>query len=435
MEWKLPPYVLEALNALEKQGKRAYLIGGAVRDHLLGRPIHDYDVGTDATTEEIASAFQKEGIHAALLHHGTVLAHFGEKEVEVTPFRGDDPHSLESDLIHRDFTVNAIAYSPREGFLDPLGGREDLRQKLLRSYSPKESFGEDPLRILRGVRLEGELGFSLEPHTAVMMRKMAKQVLFSAPERIGEELAKILVLPRSDERIREHLPLFLLLFPELSPCVGFNQHSSHHQFDVLEHSLHALRFMKVRSAPCCYAALFHDVAKPRCFFLEGGEGHFYGHDKEGAKILRNVLTRYRYGKDFIEEACFLVEHHMFQIEKRKTLKRYLRDYGEKRMNELFALREADVRACSEGNSRAKKTPYLEALRRETVSILNEKAPLSLKDLSIHGDDLKAIGMAPGPRMGEILKELWEEVLDEKIPNEKKALLERAEELSRTFPVR
>lgn len=420
----LPEEVIKVLSILEEASYQSVVVGGAVRDDLLKRPVHDYDIATSASYEQIIRLFGEGKTFTKGIKHDTVIVHMGKRDIEVTSYRGSDPLSLKADLALRDFTIDAMALTP-DGIYDPFNGKEDLNKKIIRSVgNALDDFASDSLRILRGLRLSGELGFAIEGKTHDAMKIMAPELKRTASERIGEELKKIIVLKNADEIIRHNKEVFFTILPELKAMDGFNQHSAYHEFDVLEHCLHALFHVTPRTPLMCLSALFHDLGKPQCFFRdEKGEGHFYGHDKLGAKRARKICQRLHYSTDFTEDLCFLVEHHMFQIEKPKTLRRYLGKYGKERMDELFSLREADIR----GTVRREigPIPYVTALRQSMNAIDLKKEGILKNALKINGDDLKSLGFTQGKELGDVLKDLRAKVVDGDLANDHEVLIEEA----------
>lgn len=423
-EFRIPPYVEEILGTLEENGYQAFVVGGAVRDFFLNGPVNDYDVATDAKREDIKRLFQST--YDIDPDFGTVLVHMGkDRDVEVSTFRGRDPHSLLEDLSLRDFTANSIAWSGKTSFVFAPHAREDLSKKVLRTNgNALDRFEEDPLRILRGIRLSGEKGLALEGKTHDAMNLLCFELDRVAPERIGSELRKIIVLENSDELIRENLNVFLTVLPEMKPTRNFNQHSKWHRFDVLEHCLHTLKAVRPRTEALCFAALFHDIAKPETFFMKNGEGHFYTHPEKGAEKVKKIMARLRYPNDLTDETVFLVERHMFEIEKAKTMRRYLYLYGKDWMEDLISLREADIRGTRD--LKPGKIPFVEALRNSLRSVDLKKEGILKNSLKINGNDLKELGMEQGKELGDLLKEIRMKVVDQELPNEQDVLIRYAE---------
>lgn len=424
---KLPISVKKAMTILEEHGYKTYLVGGAIRDLVMKKKPHDYDLTTEATYEEINTVFKNQGLYSKNFKHDTVNVHFSDMDIEITSFRGNDPTSLKDDLEKRDFTINSLAYSLKEGLIDELDSLSDIKNKIIRaSYGPDEDFKDDPLRILRGIRFSGQYGFTIERKTNSSLKKLAPLINSISPERIGEEFLKILILPSSDELIKEYFDVFTSFIPELIPLEGFNQHSSYHEYDVLDHSLKVLNAIKDRNPALCLAALFHDIGKPHTFFMKNGSGHFYGHDEYGAELTKTILTRLKYSNNLIEEVYDLIRYHMAQMDSKKAIKRLMNKLGDNAFKELIELREADIKGCNERN----KGPFLsvENIKESYREILANKECFSLKDLAINGKDLIALGIKPGKEIGNVLKELLNNVEEEKVPNDKESLINAVKEM-------
>ncbi len=434
---KLPEYVLTCLDRLENAGFSAYCVGGCVRDALLGLEPHDYDLCTDASPAEISRVFgDSPQIHAGE-KHGTVGIITDGGVLEITTFRTegtyrDNRHpdwvafveNVEEDLARRDFTVNAMAWSPSRGLKDPFGGAADLKNKVLRAVGdPEQRFREDSLRILRGLRFAVRFGLSVEENTEKAMLSQASLMENLARERVFEELCKLLPLITAEELLR-FAPVVTQVIPELAPSVGFDQRTPHHAYDVFTHTAHV-----VESAPATqnlrWAALLHDVGKPAAFTVdETGRGHFKGHAAVSAQMADGILLRLKAPTALRERVVFLIAHHMDypQIDK-KWVRRRLSRCGSEAFLELIQLQKADF--ASKGVfGEDRHFDEAEALARE---ILAEEACLRVTDLAVRGGDILALGIS-GPRVGKILDALLEQVLDEALPNEKAALLAAVKDL-------
>lgn len=430
----LPQPVRFCLDALESAGYSAYCVGGCVRDALLGLTPHDYDLCTDATPEEISRVFADfPQVHNGE-KHGTVGVVLGHDLYEITTFRTEGGYRdcrhpdwvrfvshIEADLARRDFTVNAMAYSPARGLADPFGGREDLQNGILRAVGdPVQRFSEDALRILRGARFAARFRLQVEENTEKAMFRLAGLMENLARERVYSELCKLLLWASTEDLLR-FAPLITQVIPELRPSVGFQQHSPHHAFDVYTHICHVVEGVP-GSLPLRWAALLHDVGKPAAFTLdEAGRGHFLGHAGAGARQADDILRRLKAPTALREQVVFLIEHHMDRLEPdKKLLRRRLSRCGEENLRALLALQKADFGSKGvqgeDGNFNA-----LQALLEE---ILAESNCLSLRDLAVNGHDLMALGYS-GADIGQALNALLEAVLDDRLPNEKEALLSAA----------
>ena len=433
---KLPGYVTECLDALEGAGFAAYAVGGCVRDACLGLTPHDFDLCTAALPEETEAVFHDRRLVLAGKKHGTVgvVTDFGV--VEITTFRTegayrDNRHpdwvafvpEIEKDLARRDFTVNAMAYSPRRGFADPFGGREDLKNKVLRAVGdPVARFQEDSLRILRGVRFAVRYGLAVEEETEKAMLSQAHLMDNLARERVFDELCKLLPLVNAEDLLRFG-PVLGAVIPELTPMLGFDQHSPHHAYDLYTHTAHVTAGVP-GEPPLRWAALLHDVGKIPCFTRdETGRGHFYGHAGVGAEMADAILRRLKAPTALREQAVLLIDRHMTKIEpNKKNVRRWLSRLGPETMELLLCLQEADM--GSKGTGKTENMEQFAQIRALLEEIRAENACLSLKDLAVNGNDLMALGYR-GREIGQCLTRLLEQVLDEQLPNERQALLEAA----------
>ncbi len=433
---ELPHSVRRCIDALENAGFEAYAVGGCVRDHLLGLTPHDYDLCTSALPHETQRVFSAENLVLAGVKHGTVGVVTEDGVVEITTYRTEGgyadsrhpdwvrfvPH-IREDLARRDFTVNAMAYSPTRGYADPFSGQADLEKGILRAVGdPRLRFTEDALRILRGVRFAVRFRLNPDPATEDAMAELAPTLDKLARERVFDELCKLLQLVTADDLLR-FAPILAAAIPELGPMIGFDQRSPHHAFDVFTHTAYVCGNVPQELA-LRWAALLHDVGKPGCFTQDStGRGHFYGHAQAGAEIADEILRRLKAPTALRERVTFLIRHHMTPLTPdRKLLKRRLSQFGEEAVFQILALQRGDF--GSKGVlGEAADFDETENLLRE---ILAENACLQIKDLKIGGKDLMALGIPAGPIIGKCLNHLLEQVLDDQLPNEPQALLTAAE---------
>ena len=424
---ELPKPVRKCLKMLEENTFEAYVVGGCVRDTLLGRTPHDYDICTDALPEEIAKIFGKYPLVRNGEKHGTIGVVMDDEVYEITTFRTEGTYSdsrhpdwvefvgnLKLDLSRRDFTVNAMAYSPRRGYIDPFGGQQDLENKVLRTVGdPEKRFSEDALRILRGVRFAMRFDLTPHPDTEEAMGAMAYTMEGLARERVLSELCQLLPHAKAADLLR-YAPVLCQVIPELTDTLGFAQHNPHHQYDVYTHTAHV-----VESAPAemevRLAALLHDIGKPATFTQdENGIGHFYDHASVSARMANDILHRLKASNALRQRVVTLIEQHMNPlIPDEKLLRRRLAKLGSEATLQLLALQTAD--GCN-----------TEGVGAILEKLMDENACLHIKDLAVDGKDLMALGFEAGPRLGQVLEALLEQVLDDAIPNEKTALLAAAE---------
>ena len=430
----IPEHVKTILSRLEAAGHEAYCVGGAVRDRLLGRAPGDWDVTTSALPEEVSALFAPHALPTGLRHGTVTVKPEGVPGVEVTTYRRDGAYSdcrrpdsveftasLEEDLARRDFTVNAMALDLRGALADPFGGGEDLKRGLLRAVGePEKRFGEDALRILRGLRFAARLGFSIEAGTDRALRACAPLLERIAPERVREELTGILCGPYAEKVLVSYPDVLGVVLPEIAPSVGFDQRSVYHCYDVWEHTARAVGASP--PAPVLrWTMLLHDLGKPDTFFLDGeGRGHFYGHWRKSAEYAGAILDRLRFDRRSRDLILTLVERHDCELPlSEKSVRKNLARYGEEAVRALLAVKRADNLAqAPEYRDRQVLIGQWEDLLN---LVLQEGACFSLRQLAVRGGDLTALGLR-GPAVGRVLQALLDQVLDGKLPNDREILL-------------
>ena len=439
MRMELPGYVLDCLERLEDAGFRAWAVGGCVRDACLGRTPQDYDLCTDALPEQTQTVFADWSLVLSGVKHGTVGVVTSGGVVEITTLRAEGDYrdgrhpqwvrfvpELREDLLRRDFTINAMAWNPREGLFDPFGGQEDLERGILRAVGdPERRFREDALRILRGVRFAARFGLTVEENTLAAMEALVPLMDSLSRERVFGELCALLPGITAEELIR-FAPVITGAIPELKDMVGFDQHSPHHAYDLYTHTAHVVGAvpgdLKLR-----WAALLHDVGKISTFTLdETGRGHFYSHAAMSAEAADEILRRLKAPTALRERVTILIRHHMTRLEEdKKLLKRRVRALGWDTMEELLQLQEADMR--SKGTGEPQDFDQFRRIRVLLEEIRAENACLTLKDLAVNGQDMLALGLK-GPQIGKTLNALLDAVLEERLPNDREALLRYAWEI-------
>ena len=447
----VPAYALEALCVLIDAGKQAFVVGGFVRDTLRGAPAHDVDVTTDALWYQTRDIFIQRGYHVVETgaKHGTVTVFVCGRPVEITTFRTDGAYTdhrrpdsvrfvrnVEDDLARRDFTVNAMAWSPERGLVDPFGGRADLATGLVRAVGdPARRFGEDALRIMRGVRFASKLDFEVEEQTAQAIHACVADLAFVARERVAVEYDGIVCGRGAVTALRAYPDVVAAAVPPVLAMVGFDQRSRWHVYDVWEHCLHALGTLPADAPRLLrHATLLHDAGKPSTFTVgPDGFGHFYGHEEQGARILRPVLENLRWPRQDIDRLCCLVRLHDRRIVPtprgvRRTLAHIAASYpgaaeeARSVMEDLFALKRADAAAHAPScvARRLREIEHTEEIFREEAA--REQA-LCVRDLAVGGADALAAGVAPGPEVGRALRSLLESVIEGDLPNERDSLME------------
>ncbi len=430
----------KALEILHNAGHEAYIVGGSVRDALLGLTPGDYDITTSATPEETEKAFEGYRFIETGLKHGTVTVLIAHEPIEITTFRtettyADGRHpdtvsftrSLSEDLIRRDLTVNAIAYSHETGVIDICGGLADIEAKLIRAVGdPYERFHEDGLRVLRALRFASVYGFGIETITARAIHDSAEMLEKISPERIFVELKKLLCGKNVFSVLTEFSDIICKIIPELSPSVGFEQNNPHHIYDVYTHTAKAVE-LSPNNVTVRLAALLHDAGKPETYSEKNGIGHFYGHSEASMRVAEAVLLRLRSDTKTLKRVLTLIKHHdpVITVEE-KAVRKKMRILTPEVLNELLDLKSADNLAQSP-DCAVRLSEYAE-IRKIMEKLIAENACFSLRDLKINGDDLKAIGIPEGKKIGITLKFLFEAVESGDLPNDREALIAKARKM-------
>ncbi len=440
-----PTEVETVLRRLEAAGYEAYVVGGCVRDQLLGKQPGDYDITTSARPEQVMALFDGFCIPTGV-QHGTVTVRQSGRSFEVTTFRTEGDYEdgrhpsavsfsnqLAEDLKRRDFTVNAMAMDVEGRLTDLFGGQEDLRRGILRCVGdPGQRFAEDALRILRALRFSAVLGFSVEPATDRALRKNRTGLRRIAAERIREEMTKLLCGANAAEVLLTWPEVWGVFLPEVLPCVGFDQCNRYHCYDVWEHTVRA-----VAAAPCVpevrWTMLLHDLAKPVVFTKdEQGNGHFYGHAQRSAAMAREILRRLRFDRRSAQRIEQLVLWHDRQLQPtEKSVARALRLLGEEPLRQLFAVKRADNLAQPlELRPRQQEITELEEV---LETLLAREQCFTLRQLAVNGRDLMEEGLQ-GPALGQMLQELLSAVVDGDVANDREILLRWVRErMAQTAP--
>ena len=427
----IPKDVSACMDRLENAGFATYCVGGCVRDWLLGRTPHDFDLCSAARPEQLEALFCDSPLVLAGEKHGTVGIVTPSGVVEITTFRAEGTYAdnrhpdrvdfvtdIRRDLSRRDFTVNAMAYSPVRGLADPFGGVEDLKAGILRTVgNPGSRFREDALRILRGVRFSVTYGLTPEPETLNAMLALTPLLDHLARERVFSEFCGF--LPKiTAEELKRYAPVVTQVIPELRDTVDFDQHSPHHRFDLYTHIAHVVEGVP-GDVTLRWAALLHDVGKIPTFTRdETGRGHFYGHAGIGADMAEGILRRLKAPNVLREQAVLLIRQHMTRLTPdKRLLRRYISRWGYETVEKLLYLQQADMGSKGVPEEETGYAAVWQALR----EIQAEKGCLKLKDLAVRGGDLMELGLRE-PAIGECLRDLLKAVLDERIPNTREALL-------------
>ena len=473
MEAKLPPFVKKIVNTLEKDGREIYIVGGVVRDLVIGRPSLDWDFTTDAAPEIIMALFpdsyydnkfgtvgvvnpeEKKSLEEAKDHKHAPLTdyyHYQLPVYEITTFRKEGHYSdkrhpdevvwgktLEEDLVRRDFTMNAMALKAAKGqdlsnvtwqfeIIDPHGGREDIKRKLIRAVGdPNKRFQEDALRMLRAVRLATQLRFTIEQKTFEAIKRNLSLIDFVSGERIRDELLKLLSYPNADEGylLLHDLGLAEKILPEVERGFGVEQKSPgrHHLWDVGTHSVLSLKNTHSDNPIVKLAALIHDIGKPLVADkTPEGTITFYNHETVGATLAKSIGYRLKLSKKDITKLVTLVRWHQFTVDERQTekaIKRFARNVGKDNLDDMLVLRTAD----RIGGGAKESSWRLEKFKQKLIEA--QKQPFTVADLKIDGHDvMKELNLRPGRRVGEILNELFEKVCEDEVSNDREVLLKK-----------
>lgn len=441
MSLSIPQSVIALSEKFQQNNFELYLVGGAVRDYLMGKMIYDWDFTTNATPDEMLSFLGEEAYYNN--NFGTVgfPSEEGERPFEITTFRTETTYSdsrhpdriewgktLDEDLKRRDFTINAMAHRINENtqeIIDPYNGQEDIKRKLVRAVGdPVERFSEDALRMMRAIRIAAELGFTIEEETFNAIKMHATSINKIARERVRDELFKII----SSRHAYEGMIMFhgsrLMdeILPELSKTFGVEQKSPgrHHVYDVGTHSLMSLKHCPSADVITRFATLIHDIGKPQTYKVKDGVITFYNHEVVGSRIAKNIATRLRFSRKDADKLWKLVRWHQFTVDERQTdkaIRRFITKVTPEYVEDMLALRTGDRL----GGGASETSWRLEEFKKRLVEV--QKQPFTVHDLKIKGDDImRELNIPPSPRIGEILNKLFEDVVEKRVENEREALL-------------
>ena len=437
IEIRIPPGAARILRVLEDHGYEAFVVGGCVRDSLLGRNPNDWDITTSALPLQVKALFRRT-IDTGL-KHGTVTVLMDGEPFEITTYRVDGEYldggrpsevtftaSLQEDLQRRDFTINAMAYSEKKGLQDLFGGLPDLEKGLIRAVGdPAKRFGEDALRIMRAVRFAAQLGYEVEEETVQAMKELAPTLSKISAERIAAELEKLLVSPHPEKlKMAYECGITAVILPEFDRCMETAQNNPHHKYSVGEHTIVSIgnarpdRILR-------YTMLMHDMGKPSCKTTdEQGIDHFYGHQEVSAQMANDILRRLKSDNETRRSVSKLVRYHDLTCGLTgKSVRKAISLIGEDLFPLYLEVKDADTRAQSDFRFQ-EKMDYLEEVRHLYRKILEEGDCLSLKDLAVNGKDLIAAGMKPGREIGEVLEAMYRDVIDDPEHNNKEYLMEK-----------
>ena len=441
MKIQMPINANRIIHTLQEAGHEAYIVGGCVRDAILGKEPGDWDITTSAKPEEVKALFRRT-IDTGI-EHGTVTVMLDKEGYEVTTYRVDGKYedhrrptsvtftaSLIEDMKRRDFTINAMAYNETEGVIDHFDGMKDLERKIIRCVGePKERFDEDALRILRALRFSAQLDFSIDEKTREAIRNQAVYLKDISAERIHVELTKLLVSSHP-ERLRTayELGVTKVVLPELDVMMETEQNNKHHMYTVGDHTLRVVQEVPATET-LRWAALLHDVAKPRTKTSDETGDHFYEHNRVGVDMAGEILRRLKFDNVTIGRVKRLVLWHdygMGQVPSLRSFRKSLSKMGADLFEDYTYIKRADTLAQSE-YMQEEKLSNLEALKEHYKTVMEQQQCLSLKDLAVGGKDLIGMGMKPGKELGEMLAYLLEVVLEEPEMNTKDSLCELVKE--------
>ena len=441
MTINIPQKAEQILRTLNEAGYEAYVVGGCVRDSILNRVPGDWDITTSALPEQVKALFHRTVDTG--IQHGTVTVMMGKEGFEVTTYRVDGEYhdgrhpdavtftrSLEEDLKRRDFTINAMAYHPEHGLVDLFGGMEDINRKIIRCVGdPVERFTEDALRMLRAVRFSAQLGFTVEENTKAALARMSGNLEHVSAERIQTELVKLLVSDHPEKILDAYeLGITKVILPEFDAMMETTQETPHHCYNVGEHTIHALMNIPADKV-LRLTMLFHDTGKPARKTVDpDGTAHFKGHAYVSEELTKSIMHRLKFDNDTLRKVSKLVLYH---DDRMPATMKHVRRAMNRISAELFPyymkVRMADTLAQSD-YQRDKKLENLAGIEKCYQEILEKKQCVSLKELKVNGQDLIAAGIEKGPKIGQTLQTLLQEVIEEPEKNTREYLLARIKEL-------
>lgn len=438
----LPKNVKTIIKILNTHNYEAFIVGGCVRDSAIGLTPHDWDICTNAKPEEIKKCFENFNTFDSGIKHGTISVVLDGEVFEVTTYRIDGTYSdnrrpdsvsftsdITQDLARRDFTINAMAYNEQSGLIDPYGGRNDLSDKIIKCVgNPDFRFNEDALRIIRALRFASVYNFDIDDETAKSIHKNADLLNNIAVERISVELNKLLSGYGAEQILNNYRDVIAVFIPEIMPMFDYNQHTKHHNRDLWHHTTYAVK--SIDNTPLLrMSMLLHDIGKPKaCKRDEDGTCHFKGHPKYSAEMAENILRRLKYSNDFIETCITIIKYHDVRFSgSKRQLRHVMSAIGDKNVELLLKIQRADIMAQSDYKHK-EKLEKLNLACKTYKEILADKDCFTLKQLKINGNDIKNLGVSEGIKIGKILKILLGLVIEDKIENEKSALIKKAEEI-------
>ena len=439
---KIPNSVELIIDKFYKNNFEAYMVGGCVRDSLLGLVPKDFDITTSATPKITESLFEKT--IPTGIQHGTITVLIDKEPFEVTTYRTDGDYfdnrrpdsvvfvsNIKEDLSRRDFTINALAYNSISGLVDYFDGVTDIKNKIIRAVGdPDKRFNEDALRMIRAIRFSSQLNFEIEDNTYNAIKRNSELIKNISIERIRDELCKILISnnPSKGLSLLQDTNILKIILPEINALVNYTPMCNNHNRDVFKHTLKVIDNTTNNNLILRIAALFHDVGKLHTLKqLDNGHCYFPGHSEEGAIMSKEILSRLRFDNKTISRVCTLIHDHLVLyvdiMPSDYEVKKLINRVGTENIFILFELQRADINSLWDPIPFLKKVKYIED---RVISILDNKDPLYIKDLDITGSDIiKELNLKPGPKVGKIISMLLEKVLDNPKLNSKNQLLSLA----------
>ncbi len=442
MKIRIPCDVEFILDRLIKNKYEAFVVGGCVRDSILGKEPHDWDICTNAKPEQIKVCFAEFSQIDAGMKHGTISVVINNEAYEITTYRIDGKYrdnrhpenviftnDITQDLSRRDFTINAMAYNEQSGLIDPYGGYSDAKKGIIKCVGQTEDrFNEDALRIIRAIRFASVYDFKIETNTSKAIHKCRNLLQNIAIERITSELLKLICGCGAENVLNEYRDVIAVFIPELSVMFDYDQHNVNHSKDLWRHTTKSVG--NIISQPVLrMTMLLHDLGKPECRTVgENGEWHYFGHPRKSREIAEKILCRLKLSNDFISECLVLVEYHDMRYSGVPCqLKRMLNKIGEKNLKDLLKIQRADILAQSE-YERSKKLIIIDKAENNLNKILDDNACFSRSNLAVNGRDIISIGVTQGKQIGKILDLLLELVIEDKAENSYEALINLTKQL-------
>ncbi len=429
----------QVLSELEKHGFEAYMVGGCVRDTIMGREYNDIDITTNACPDEMLEVFSNYKVIPTGIKHGTITVLCNGSPYEITTYRIDGeytdhrrPDSVEftsditADLARRDFTINAVAMDRNGCIIDPFDGIHDMKDGIIRCVGePEKRFTEDALRIMRAVRFASQLNFKIEESTSDAIHRMKDLLQNISHERIRDELDKLICGSNCVEILLDYSDVITAVIPEFKPSIGLEQCSPYHKYTVWEHTARAISFAPADNVKMRRTLLFHDIGKPACMkFDETGRGHFKQHDRVGAEITEKVMKKLRYDTKSISYATALISNHSKKLRSKSDVKKMMYRIGDELFFALTEMKKCDNSA--KNDFVLDENVFFEELAKMGREVIANDECRSLRGLAVKGSELMDIGLS-GAEIGEMQHKLLELVIEDKLPNTKEALLKYAEQ--------